>query len=191
MVKNIILDIGGILFDDSKENTEKLLGKNCDYIYKITYGKTFQKCLLREISVQDYINGFKDNKEFTIIKYILEKDNLSKSYPLMKNNFEYIKSLKKKGYRLFLLTNITEDVTVTATYTILNNSEDLSAKLSATTTNDNETYFTVTQKIADPTTITAGNTTTIEVTVELIKTPVTADETATIGVEITAEPQQP
>ena len=80
---------------------------------------------------------------------------------------------------------------VTATYTILNNSEDLSAKLSATTTNDNETYFTVTQKIADPTTITAGNTTTIEVTVELIKTPVTADETATIGVEITAEPQQP
>lgn len=35
---------------------------------------------------------------------------------------------------------------VTATYTILNNSEDLSAKLSATTTNDNETYFTVTQK---------------------------------------------
>ena len=80
---------------------------------------------------------------------------------------------------------------VTATYTILNNSEDLSAKLSATTTNDNETYFTVTQKIADPTTITAGNTSTIEVTVELIKTPVTADETATIGVEITAEPQQP
>ena len=66
MVKNIILDIGGILFDDSKENTEKLLGKNCDYIYKITYGKTFKKCLLGEISVQDYINGFKDNKEFSI-----------------------------------------------------------------------------------------------------------------------------
>lgn len=109
MVKNIILDVGGILFDDNKENIEKLLGKNCDYIYKITYGKTFKKCLLGEISVQDYINGFKDNKEFTTIKYILEKDNLSKSYPLMKNNFEYIKSLKKKGYRLFLLTNITED----------------------------------------------------------------------------------
>ena len=27
----------------------------------------------------------------------------------MKNNFEYIKRLKKKGYRLFLLTNITKD----------------------------------------------------------------------------------
>ncbi len=45
-----------------KENIEKLLGKNCDYIYKITYGKTFKKCLLGEINVQDYINGFKDNK---------------------------------------------------------------------------------------------------------------------------------
>lgn len=109
MVKNIILDVGGILFDDSKENIEKLLGKDCDYIYKITYGKTFKKCLLGETSVQDYINDFKDNKEFTTIKYILEKDNLSKSYPLMKNNFEYIKRLKEKGYRLFLLTNITED----------------------------------------------------------------------------------
>lgn len=109
MVKNIILDVGGILFDDSKENIEKLLGKDCDYIYKITYDKTFKKCLLGETSVQDYINDFKDNQEFTTIKYILEKDNLSKSYPLMKNNFEYIKRLKDKGYRLFLLTNITED----------------------------------------------------------------------------------
>ena len=41
MVKNIILDVGGILFDDSKENIEKLLGKDCDYIYKITYGKKY------------------------------------------------------------------------------------------------------------------------------------------------------
>ena len=56
-----------------KENIEKLLGKNCDYIYKITYGKTFKKCLLGEINVQDYINGFKDNKEFTIINIYFRK----------------------------------------------------------------------------------------------------------------------
>lgn len=34
MIKNIVLDIGGILFDDSKSNVEKLLHKNCDTIYK-------------------------------------------------------------------------------------------------------------------------------------------------------------
>lgn len=44
----------------------------------------FKKCLLGEINVQDHINGFKDNKKFATIEYILEKDNLSKSYPLMK-----------------------------------------------------------------------------------------------------------
>ena len=53
-IKNIVLDIGRIIFDDSKKN-------------------------------------------------------LSKSYPLITTNFEYIKTLKKQGYKLYLLTNITED----------------------------------------------------------------------------------
>lgn len=53
MNKNIILDVGGILFDDSKNNIEKVLGKNCDYIYKTAYGTGFKKCLLGEISVLD------------------------------------------------------------------------------------------------------------------------------------------
>ena len=53
MIKNIILDVGGILFDDSKNNIEKILGKDCGYIYKIAYGKGFKKCLLGEISVEE------------------------------------------------------------------------------------------------------------------------------------------
>ena len=35
--------------------------------------------------------------------------DLSKSYPLITTNFEYIKTLKKQGYKLYLLTNITEE----------------------------------------------------------------------------------
>ena len=92
MIKNIILDVGGILFDDSKDNIEKILGKDCDYIYKTAYGKEFKKCLLGKLSIQEYINSFQNEKDFNDIKYILEKDNL-----------------KKDGYKLFLLTNITED----------------------------------------------------------------------------------
>ena len=42
------------------------------------------------------------------------------SYPLIKTNFEYIKSLKGKGYRLYLLTNITED-----SYNYINNLIDI------------------------------------------------------------------
>ena len=109
MIKNIILDVGGILFDDSKNNIEKILGKDCDYIYKIAYGKGFKKCLLGEISVEEHINSLQNEKEFCNIKYILEKDNLKKSYPLIENNFEFIERLKEDGYKLFLLTNITED----------------------------------------------------------------------------------
>ncbi|HCJ32498.1 MAG TPA: hypothetical protein DHV70_06400 [Firmicutes bacterium] len=109
MIKNILLDVGGVIFDDSKQNIQKLLNKNCDNIYKIAYGSGFKKCLLGEISVQEHINSLKDEKDFNDISYILKKENLIKSYPLIKNNFEYIKDLRKRGYKLFLLTNITED----------------------------------------------------------------------------------
>lgn len=80
--------------------------------------------------------------------------------------------------------------TATATYTIDNTSADLSAVLSATTSNTNDEFFRVTQNIAKGT-VAAGDTTTITVTVELIKTPITQDEETTIGVIITADPQQP
>ncbi len=109
MIKNVILDVGGIFFDDSKQNIEKLLNKNSDNIYKLAYGKDFKKCLLGEITVEEHINNLKGEKEFNDINYILKKENLVDSYPLMKTNFEYIKKLKNKGYKLFLLTNITED----------------------------------------------------------------------------------
>ncbi len=79
---------------------------------------------------------------------------------------------------------------VTATYTILNDSADLKAALSASLTNSNTNYFTVTQAIADPSTLAPAGTTTITVTVECIKTPVTTDETANITVTITAAPQE-
>ena len=61
------------------------------------------------MSVNEYINSLKNENDFNDIKYILKKENLIKSYPLMKNNFKYIKYLKDRGYKLYLLTNITED----------------------------------------------------------------------------------
>lgn len=80
--------------------------------------------------------------------------------------------------------------TATATYTIENKSTDLLASLTAETTNSNTEYFTVSYDITEPS-IGAGENTTIKVTVELIKTPVSSDESSTIGVTVTAEPQQP
>lgn len=109
MVKNIILDIGGILFDDSKENIDKVLKEDSSCIYKKAFGTTFKDCLLGKITVSEHIETFKNTKEYNKIKYILDKENLKISYPLMEKNFEFVCDLKKKGYHLFLLSNITED----------------------------------------------------------------------------------
>lgn len=109
MIKNIILDVGGILFDDSKENIEKLLNKNCDKIYKAAYGKDFKDCLLGKKTIREHIKSLQDEEDFEDINYILNKKNLSESYPLIKENFDYIKKLKQRGYKLYLLTNITEE----------------------------------------------------------------------------------
>ena len=83
--------------------------------------------------------------------------------------------------------------TAIAIYTVKNSSRDLSADLTAKATSSNEDYFEVSCKIED-TTLKAGATTELTVTVELLKTPI--DETkeninADIGVSIIAEPKQP
>lgn len=109
MIRNIVLDIGGVFFDDSKSNIEKLLNRNCDNLYKIAYGKGFKKCLLGYTSVLEYVDSLKDEDEFEDISYILRKENLVKSYPLIESNFLYIKGLKKRGYKLYLLSNITKE----------------------------------------------------------------------------------
>ena len=82
----------------------------------------------------------------------------------------------------------------TITYTVRNNSSDLSATISATTSNDNTEYFSVEYKFAgdkDTVTLAAGEETTITVTVSVIKTPIDAVKSANVGVALTAQPVQP
>ena len=81
----------------------------------------------------------------------------------------------------------------TATYTVKNQSADLSADLSAKATSSNEEYFEVLCTL-EKTTLKAQEETTLKVTVKLLKTPI--DETkenlkTDIGVTVTAEPKQP
>ena len=83
--------------------------------------------------------------------------------------------------------------TAIATYTVKNQSADLSADLTAKATSTNDEYFEV-QCSLDKTTLKAQEQTTMTVKVKLLKTPI--DETkenllTEIGVNITAEPKQP
>ena len=83
--------------------------------------------------------------------------------------------------------------TATATFTVKNQSQDLSADLTAEATSSNEKYF-ETICTVEKTTLKAQEETTLTVTIKLLKTPI--DETkedlaSNIGVSITAEPKQP
>ena len=80
--------------------------------------------------------------------------------------------------------------TVTFTYTVINDSEDLKATLAAPTvkTNSNSTYFTVETATADNTLTANGGTTTQTVTVTAAKTPVEDDETTSVTIELVASP---
>ena len=79
--------------------------------------------------------------------------------------------------------------TATATYTIENYESDLSANLVVgTITNSKNTFFQVTATLGNAT-IASGASTTVTVTVKLIKSPITAeDSSTTITVPITATP---
>ena len=109
MIKNMIFDIGGIMFDDSKENTNKVLNENSEELYKKAYGRSFKECILGNKEVSDYIETFKDDSDYDKLKYILSKNNLHISFPLMKDNYNYISKLKDKGYKLYILSNITKE----------------------------------------------------------------------------------
>ena len=83
--------------------------------------------------------------------------------------------------------------TAIATYTVKNQSTDLSADLTAKATSTNDEYFEV-QCSLEKTTLKAGEETTMTVKVKLLKTPI--DETkenlsTEIGINVDAEPKQP
>jgi len=83
----------------------------------------------------------------------------------------------------------------TATFTIKNSSTDLGADLSAVITQVSGTYkdyfkVSVNEAWNDTVSVAAGQSTTIEVTVELIKTPIEAINDQTFSVAITATPTQ-
>lgn len=106
MIKNIIFDIGGIILDDSDDNLSKVLGEDVSSLISRIHGPIFKEYLAGKIDYSSYLNYFKDDDDYEIIKKVISKDNLPITLPLLKNNYDYIKSLKDKAYNLYLLSNI-------------------------------------------------------------------------------------
>lgn len=111
MIKNIILDVGGVLFDDGKQKFTRILNMDIEEVNRITniaFGERFKQCMLGNTSIIEYIKEFESNTDYELLKYILDPKYYDVTFPIIKETVDYIYRLKDKGYKLYLLTNITD-----------------------------------------------------------------------------------
>lgn len=119
MIKNIVLDIGGIIADDgAKKYTKDRYKERLNYsleeirkIGKIAFGTTFNDCLKGTISINEHIIKIcKQNKELeNELKYMLTPELYEETYPVIKETLDYIYKLKNNGYKIYFLSNITKE----------------------------------------------------------------------------------
>lgn len=115
MIRNIIFDIGGVLLDynpktylDKLDIKESRRNKLNDVIF---HDQRWKDCLNGFISNSELIEQLvRENLEYKKeIELILSKDSLKYMLPPKQDAIEYYKSLKRKGYKIFLCSNITKD----------------------------------------------------------------------------------
>jgi len=114
MIKNFIFDIGGVILDNSKEVLQKYLNKDeieIKELTKIVYGSPlFRKVLLGDMSQTECMEQLiiQYPKYSLEIEKLLSDSNQNKILPLKKETLNIIYKLKEKNYKLYLLSNLTE-----------------------------------------------------------------------------------
>lgn len=115
MIKNIIFDIGGVLLDyNPKTYLDKLNIKESDRNILndvIFHNQRWKDCLNGFITNSELLEYLvKENQKYkSEIEQILSKENLKYMLPPKQEMIEYYKSLKQKGYKIYLCSNITKD----------------------------------------------------------------------------------
>ncbi|MDO4271930.1 MAG: HAD family phosphatase [Candidatus Saccharibacteria bacterium] len=110
MIKNIVLDLGGVLFDDSLSCWNELLGRDAsDVEAAVMAANYYWLCDVGKISMADYESILGDNPLIEDIRRVLDVDNYFITYPLITENYEYVRELKHQGYNIYLLSNIGDE----------------------------------------------------------------------------------
>lgn len=131
MIKNIIFDIGGVLLDyNPRTYLDKLnIEENKrNYINSIIFHSQEWKNCLNGIINNDELITILTNKNIKYkkeITQILVKDNLKYMLPPKLDSISYLRKLKKNGYKIYLLSNSTEDTYyyIKNTFDIIQNSD--------------------------------------------------------------------
>lgn len=121
-MKNVVFDIGGVLLDGSNEVLAKILNKTekeVRELSKIVYGtQEWKQCLLGNLTQEEYRKKlerkFPNHKED--FKILLAPAYQQQVLPVKKETLEVMYELKKKKYKIFFLSNLTE-----ATYDYVKN----------------------------------------------------------------------
>lgn len=114
MIKNMIFDIGGVLFEyNPKTYLDKLKieeNKRKELNDIIFHNQKWRDCLngfINNDELIDYLKNKNPNYK-NEIEQILSKDNLKYMLPPKQDMIEYYKKLKQKGYQIYLCSNITQ-----------------------------------------------------------------------------------
>lgn len=114
MKKAFIFDIGGIILDVSDEvitNFLNITEEQTKELNKLVYrDKRFLKCLKGEITQEEYEKQLiqeNPEKEAEIDK-LLNPAYQEQVLPFIADTWEYICSLKERGYAIYFLSNLTE-----------------------------------------------------------------------------------
>lgn len=113
MIKNIIFDMGGVVFDDSASNLMQIFPnrneEEINQIINMAFGRNFDKCDTGEKSISELISELKMKPGYEDAIYLLNPDHYNITFPIKMDVLEYIIDLKSRGYKLYILSNVSDE----------------------------------------------------------------------------------
>ena len=123
MIKNIIFDMGGVVFDDSASNLMQIFPnrneEEINQIINMAFGRNFDKCDTGEKSISELISELKMKPGYEDAIYLLNPDHYNITFPIKMDVLEYIIDLKSRGYKLYILSNTSKNFSISSFVVIL------------------------------------------------------------------------
>ena len=110
--KNLIFDVGGIIFDDSKAKAAEFLGYESpdDENFRATYHKAFsgdfREALVGRKTIAEHLAKLREEADYAQIQALLDPSRFDQSFPLLADNYHAITALRQQGYKLYILSNM-------------------------------------------------------------------------------------